>query len=154
MIDELASVLEDFPGAANRTRCFSHILNLVAKSVMKQFDLPKAKAGEALTAAAQALSTLSGDIESEEALMGGDMAQDCDVDDDEDGLADVRDNMSSEELDELDKTLQPVRLVLVKVHLFWNLNILPHLTHFPSCANSLTPSRIPLPLFFQSGHQF
>ena len=112
---------------------------------MKQFDLPKAKAGEALTTAAQALSTLSGDIESEEALMGGDMAQDCDVDDD---------NMSSEELDELDKTLQPVRLVLVKVHLFWSLNILPHLTHFPSCANSLTPSRIPLPLFFQSGHQF
>ena len=70
-----------------------------------------------------ALSTLSGDIESEEALMGGDTVQDCDVDDDEDGLADVRDEMSSEELDELNETLQPVRLVLVKVHLFcqWSL---------------------------------
>jgi hypothetical protein len=44
MIDKLSSMLEDFPGAANWTRCFSHILNLVAKCVMKQFDLPKAKA--------------------------------------------------------------------------------------------------------------
>ena len=117
MIDELELVLEDFPGAANRTRCFTHILNLVAKSVMKQFDLPKAKAGEALTAAAQALSTLAGDIETEEAEMRGDMAEDCDEEDDEDGLADARDDMSPEELEELDETLQPVRLVLVKVHL-------------------------------------
>jgi hypothetical protein len=115
MIDELEVMLEDFPGAPNRTRCFTHILNLVAKSVMKQFDLPKAKAGEALTAAAQALSTLAGDIETEETEMGGDMAQDGDDDDDEDGLADVRDGMSDEEIAELDESLQPVRLVLVKV---------------------------------------
>ena len=39
MIDKLAKLLEEFPGAANRTRCFTHILNLVAKSIMKQFDL-------------------------------------------------------------------------------------------------------------------
>ena len=115
MIDELAVLLEDFPGAPNRTRCFTHILNLVAKSVLKQFDLPKAKAGEALTAAAQALSTLAGDIETEETEMGRDMAQDGDEDDDEDGLADVRDGMSDEEISELDESLQPVRLVLVKV---------------------------------------
>ena len=75
---------------------------------MKQFDLPKAKAGEALTAAAQALSTLAGDIETEEALMEVDMAQDGDDNDDVDGLANVRDGMSVEELEELDKTLQPV----------------------------------------------
>ena len=49
----------------------------------------KAKAGEALTTAAQALSTLAGDIETEESEMGGDMAQDSDDNDNEDGLADV-----------------------------------------------------------------
>ena len=38
---------------------------------------------------AQALSTLAGDIETEETEMGGDMAQDGDDGDDEDGLADV-----------------------------------------------------------------
>ena len=119
MIDELEVMLEDFPGTPNRTRCFTHILNLVAKSVMKQFNLPKAKAGEALTAAAQAISTLAGDIETKESEMGGDMAQDSDDndndDDDDDGLADVCDGMSDEEIAELNETLQPVRLVLVKV---------------------------------------
>ena len=117
MIDKLGVMLEDFPGAPNRTRCFTHILNLVAKSVMKQFDLPKAKAGQALTAAAQALSTLAGDIESEETEMSRDMAKDDDDDDDEDGLGDACDGMSDEEIAELDESLQPVmvRLVLVKV---------------------------------------
>ena len=98
MIDELEVMLEDFPGTPNWTQCFTHILNLVAKSVMKQFDHPKAKAGEALIAAAQALSTLAGDIETEESEMSGDMAQDSDDDDNEDGLADVCDGMSDEEI--------------------------------------------------------
>lgn len=115
MIDELELMLEDFPGAPNRTQCFTHILNLVAKSMMKQFDLPKAKAGEALTTAVQALSTLAGDIETEETEIDGDMAQDGDNEDDKDGLADVRDGMSDEEIAKLNESLQPVRLVLVKV---------------------------------------
>ena len=116
MIDELAELLEEFPGVANRTRCFTHILNLVAKSVMKQFDLPKAKAGEALDAAAQALTNLAGDIEGEELAMGSDLIGDEDEDDNNEGLADVRDGMSEEEIVALDATLQPVRLVLVKVN--------------------------------------
>ena len=40
--------------------------------------------------------------------MGRDMAQDGDKDDDKDGLADVRDGISDEEISELDKSLQPV----------------------------------------------
>lgn len=115
MIDELSVLLEEFPGAANRTRCFTHILNLVAKSILKQFDLPKAKAGEALSTAMEALSDLAGDIEAEEAHMGGDSAEDDDSDDDEDGLADPWDMMTDDEIAELDESLQPVRLVLVKV---------------------------------------
>ena len=43
MIDHLAILLEAFPGLANHTRCFTHILNLVAKCIMKQFDAPKKK---------------------------------------------------------------------------------------------------------------
>jgi hypothetical protein len=116
MIDKLAELLDDFPGAANRTRCFSHILNLVAKSVMKQFDLPKARADEALDAATQALVNLAGDIESEEASMGGDLVGDEEDDDNGEGLEDVRDEMSEDEIVALDESLQPVRLVLVKVN--------------------------------------
>jgi hypothetical protein len=44
MIKELANLLEDFSRAANQTSCFLHILNLVVKSIIKQFDLPKAQA--------------------------------------------------------------------------------------------------------------
>ncbi|TDL29000.1 hypothetical protein BD410DRAFT_702115, partial [Rickenella mellea] len=38
MTTELADLIDAFPGDANRTRCFAHILNLVAKSVIRQFD--------------------------------------------------------------------------------------------------------------------
>ncbi|KAF8964442.1 hypothetical protein BDZ97DRAFT_1624243, partial [Flammula alnicola] len=38
MIDHLATLLAEFPGSANQTRCFTHILNLVAKCIMRQFD--------------------------------------------------------------------------------------------------------------------
>ena len=43
MIAHLAEKLDAFPGEHNRTCCFAHILNLVAKCVMKQFDTPKKK---------------------------------------------------------------------------------------------------------------
>ncbi|TDL16424.1 hypothetical protein BD410DRAFT_702142, partial [Rickenella mellea] len=48
MTSKLAEILDTFPGAANRTRCFAHILNLVAKSIIRQFDLPKTLADKAL----------------------------------------------------------------------------------------------------------
>jgi hypothetical protein len=48
MIDALAELVIAFPGAANRTRCFTHILNLVVKVILRQFDVPKAKVNEEL----------------------------------------------------------------------------------------------------------
>ena len=38
MIARLASLLPDFDGPPNRVRCFAHVLNLVAKSLIRQFD--------------------------------------------------------------------------------------------------------------------
>ncbi|TFK61912.1 hypothetical protein BDN72DRAFT_749645, partial [Pluteus cervinus] len=38
MIEELVNLLDNFPGPANQTRCFTHVLNLVVKSMIKQFD--------------------------------------------------------------------------------------------------------------------
>ncbi|KAF9537612.1 hypothetical protein CPC08DRAFT_613930, partial [Agrocybe pediades] len=38
MIEEMSTLLDHFPGAPNQTRCFTHILNLVAKTIIKQFD--------------------------------------------------------------------------------------------------------------------
>ena len=53
MVDELADLLEDFPGESNRTRCFTHIINLIAKSIIKPFNVPKAQANEVLDDAAK-----------------------------------------------------------------------------------------------------
>ena len=68
MIEELADLLEAFPGAANRTRCFMHILNLVAKRIIKQFDIPKAQGDEVLDDVAKELATLAIDLDMEERL--------------------------------------------------------------------------------------
>jgi len=114
MIDALAELVIAFPGAANWTRCFTHILNLVVKVILRQFEAPKAKVGEMLDAAAQALANLAGDIEAEERAMD-DKEGDDSEDDSEEGWVDPLEGMSEEEQEELDVAVQPVRLVLVKV---------------------------------------
>jgi len=117
MVDELEILLESFPGAANRTRCFTHVLNLVAKSILRQFDVPKAKAGEALDAAASALAALAADLQTEEEAMRMDTDEDSDEEDDDDvdGLVEIEELMTPEEIEELEASIQPVRVVLVKV---------------------------------------
>ena len=39
MVKHLSTLVENFPGAANQTQCFNHILNLVAKSILHQFEV-------------------------------------------------------------------------------------------------------------------
>ncbi|KAG2738580.1 hypothetical protein P692DRAFT_201663520, partial [Suillus brevipes Sb2] len=38
MIDQLAVELPNYGGRAGHTRCFLHTVNLVAKSVLREFD--------------------------------------------------------------------------------------------------------------------
>jgi hypothetical protein len=66
MITELVDLIRNFLGDANRTQCFAHIINLIAKSLLKQFDIPKKKAGEALDKAENALHKLAEGIDLEE----------------------------------------------------------------------------------------
>jgi hypothetical protein len=137
MIEHLAILIETFPGAVNQTRCFAHILNLVAKSVLRQFEAPKAKGKNVLCEAARELAAVSNDNElgddTDEVFENGgndvddgmadddvadDDVVDADddvVDDDEDGLPDERKGLSKEELMDLDKSVKPIRLVLTKV---------------------------------------
>jgi hypothetical protein len=119
MITELAISLDDFPGPANQTRCFTHVLNLVVKSIIKQFDLPKAQADKALDDAAEELLKLAGNIEREEEIF----AEDGDdgekgEDDNEEGWIDEREEMNDVELDELDACVLPIRMLLTKVREF------------------------------------
>ena len=116
MIEELADLLDDFPGAANQTRCFLHVLNLVVKSIIRQFDLPKAQANGILDEATKVLLALAGDIALEEEKTH-DNATDDDVDNNEDGWTNERELMSEWEREELDESVQPVRYLLIKVSL-------------------------------------
>jgi hypothetical protein len=44
LVAELADRVAYFAGDTNRTRCFLHIVNLVAKSLIREFDTSKSKA--------------------------------------------------------------------------------------------------------------
>jgi len=118
MINKLALLIDHFPGNANHTRCFLHIINLVAKSVLRQFEPPKSKANQSLSEAAHALAALSDELElstgDPNKEYGGDGA-DGDEDDDDEGLPDERGELSEAEIAELEEDIQPVRLVLAKV---------------------------------------
>ena len=132
MIDHLSTLLKKFPGSANRTRCFAHILNLVAKCIMRQFDGPKAtkKGNAANNDNARALDSLAGELEEDEAT---DDNEAMDVDDDvelegdnNEGIAsdeeddelveEARSEMTEDEVKDLEAAVKPVKLVLVKVH--------------------------------------
>ena len=134
MIDEMADLIENFPGAANQTRCFLHILNLTAKSILQQFEVPRKKRtgddgdGEVdegdlddkkkLNKAMNELLVLANEIEDEP--IGVD-----EVDEDSEGPSDFEDNgeelederydLSAEQIAELEADLLPVRLMLTKV---------------------------------------
>jgi len=122
MIAELAEILETFPGSANRTRCFTHILNLVARSIIHQFDLPKSQADAALNAADQELVDLAEELNDEE--MDGDLELEDDTDEDDvEGWVDEYAQMLEEDRVELDESIRPVKLVLAKVSLGIDLSV-------------------------------
>jgi hypothetical protein len=128
MIEELGVLLDDFPGAANQTRCFLHILNLVVKSIIKQFDLPKAVSNAPaapLDEASMELLELAGDLILEE-KQSRDEGEDDEDDDNEEGWVDERKSMPEWEREELDESVQPVRLLLTKVSLALNIVVYSH----------------------------
>lgn len=114
MIDELGDLLEEFPGASNRTRCFAHVINLVAKTALRQFDTSKAKADDALKEAEAELRALAEGIDIEEAITKVEVNGEGD-DDDDDGWIDEQEALDEQELAELEDSVRPMKLVLTKV---------------------------------------
>ena len=124
MIERLTELIDGFPGAANQTRCFTHILNLVAKSVLQQFEAPKAK-GDTIDDAMIELEAIAGELEDDDvpADEEGDADEDNDaVDDDSDNGPDERDGMSQKQRAQLEESVKPIRLVLTKVWFKLRLN--------------------------------
>jgi hypothetical protein len=121
MIDKLESRLMDFPGASNRARCFTHILNLVVKSIMHQFDASSTKKRSDITdERTEEFLRLAGDIDAEELELDEDEQEDyCEPEveesDNDDGWINEREEMEEDDVEELEDKIQPVRLLLTKV---------------------------------------
>jgi hypothetical protein len=115
MIDKLVNFLPSFSGKVNQTRCFLHIINLVAKSVIQQFDVEKRKADEALDEAELELCTLAEGINLEDVETQEDQKNDDD-DDDVEGWINERNTLSINDCEELDASVCPVKLMLVKMN--------------------------------------
>lgn len=111
MINELANLLDNFPGAANQTRCFTHILNLVVKSILAQFELPKSRAniGDDLLKLAEGI-----ELEEEITAKDGEEGEEGE-DDNVEGWIDEREEMGERQLEELEARIEPIRLLLIKV---------------------------------------
>jgi hypothetical protein len=128
MIKELAELLNDFPGSANQTRCFTHVLNLVVKSVLRQFELPNGKSGKTLDEGYKELLSLARNVEVEEEVLagegGGGVVSEEPEDDNIEGWIDERTLMDADDLDELEESVKPVRVLLTKVRQLFNMLLL------------------------------
>jgi hypothetical protein len=139
MITELAKILPSF-SEVGHTRCFLHIVNLVAKSIIKQFDVQKKREDQHLDNAEQELrgedaeqelQDLAGDVNLEEQQSIEAMAQhqingeagntdtETETDDDVEGWIDEMMLLSPAEREQVEGDICPVKLVLVKVRYQW-----------------------------------
>jgi hypothetical protein len=121
MIDELARRLVEYPGAPNRARCFTHILNLVVKSMMHQFDVPKKRWDAKTDERTDELLDLAGDIEAEELETQREQEdsqegpEEGPSHDNDEGWVNEREDMTEEDKEELEDSVWPIRVLLTKV---------------------------------------
>jgi hypothetical protein len=118
MVDELEVLLPEY-SPSNRVRCFTHVLNLVAKSLLKQFDVvKKSKNDDGLNEEDHKLFTLAESLEEEELTTANELNDDNGEEGDEDNLEDWVDEVEilpDPERKLLEESVRPVKMVLVKV---------------------------------------
>jgi len=111
--------------SVNCTHCFAHILNLVTKSLLKQFDVKQdeKKDGD-LNDDEQMLLAITGDIKEEEQIMAQENdAEDRDTDDDNslEGWVNEVEALTDEERENLQESIRPIKRMLVKVMKVWSV---------------------------------
>jgi hypothetical protein len=111
MVENLAEALPSFPGRAIHTRCFLHTINLVAKSLLKEFDMTKREATRALD---NNVGSESGESENEMEDLPMD-EDDSLLGDNDEGWIDEAELLSECEHKQLRQQICPIKLVLVKV---------------------------------------
>lgn len=117
-------MLPSFPGDANRVRCFAHILNLVAKCIISQFDVGIEKDEAAMLGDVTDLLDLAREMELEESTTRAEAAAEEDDDeaevleDDSDDEVDATADLTQAQRIQLAKDALPVKMVLTKVSPF------------------------------------
>ena len=117
MVEQLGVILDSFPGAVNQTRWFAHTVNITAKAILKQFNVPKGENDEFLDDAAQAFADLAEELDIEEQSTQETQDIEDDEDDDQplDSWVDFCGGLTDKEVRELDANIQPVWSMLIKV---------------------------------------
>jgi hypothetical protein len=121
MIDELQQLLTSF-SKVNHTRCFLHVNNLVAQSIVRQFDVPMHSKMSIVdpTDPNNYLYNLASDIdhgeqETCEALLRNAGMEEVEEDDDTDGWVDKMATLTEAERKVVEEGLRPIKLLLIKV---------------------------------------
>jgi hypothetical protein len=119
MVDELIDRVPQFGGAISHICCFLHIINLIAKSIIHQFDVKKKDLDEIFNGDTPEIQGFNKCIiEGEEELTDSEdhkELQDRLLKDNNDGWIDEVELLSEEEHNTLKVIIWPVKLVLAKV---------------------------------------
>ena len=159
MVEQLAFQLRNFEGEFHRVRCFAHIINLVAKSLLRQFDVREAKAGEADAAIdedVRELLALADRLEEEDRVAVNerreDEGEDAGLEDDKQWVDEVA-AMNEYEREEFEREVRPVKMVIVKVSCQGRvgLGIGAGTDRETRSVSSHTKSSIPVPFSPQRG---
>lgn len=112
---ELIDMVPHFAGQASHTHCFLHIINLVAKSLLREFNTSKNKAGEGGERDKE-LDGLTRDIKLEDLqTQVKDPNKDTKNDDNDYGWVNEETLLNHNERLELAANIWPIRLLLIKV---------------------------------------
>ena len=133
MVEPLADMLPRF-SHVEHTRCFLHIVNFVARSMIKQFDIPKNHAGQNLDVQSQEITpdeliddadeglhgpVVENDFEDQDHARGGHqnnhVFNGAADDDNVEGWTDKMNFLSPSECSQIREESCPVKLILVKV---------------------------------------
>ena len=116
MIEELIDQIGEFPGEANRTRCFNHIVALVAVRVVRQFDVPKKHNMDGTNDAENELRELAEGSDIKEAVSQTEWeSTEGDDKDDVDGVEWQDDETTVLDRDTLNTSLKLGRMLMIKV---------------------------------------
>jgi hypothetical protein len=115
MATELGALLTAF-SPVNRIRCFAHVINLISKSLLKQFDVKPEEDDFHDDDDNPPLFELAKDIETEEIMAAQETDNDEVEDDDEvDDWVDDVEALTMEERANMENFIRPAKRTLVKV---------------------------------------